>query len=142
MVLYAKDILTNDYLSFPKDTSVFVAAKAMKDMRHGFCVVGAPDQPEGIVTEWDIVSKVVAEGKDPATMTLGDVMTPKLFTVKSNQGIASVAKLMSEQGVRRMLVKDGDKVIGYITEKTVLANLEDYIDKVSTQISRLQAPWF
>ena len=142
MVLYAKDILAKDFLSFSKGTSVLEAAKEMKATKHGFAIVGSPGIPEGIVTEWDIVSKVVAEGKDPARVSLGDVMTSNLFTVKANEGIAAVAKVMSEKGVRRMLVKDGDKVIGYITEKTVLANLEDYVDKVSSQISRLQAPWF
>ena len=142
MVLYAKDILAKDFLSFPKNTPVLEAVKAMKATRHGFAIVGLPGSPEGIVTEWDVISKVVAEGKDPASVLLGDVMTTELVMVKANEGIAAVAKVMSDKGVRRMLVKDGDKVIGYITEKTVLANLEDYVDKVSAQISRLQAPWF
>jgi len=142
MVLYAKDILAKDFLSFSQDTSVFEAAKAMKESKHGFAVVGPADRPEGIVTEWDILSKVVAEGRDPPKVKLGEIMTSQLITVKANEGIASVAKIMSERGVRRMLVKEGDQVIGYITEKTVLENLEDYVDKISTQISRLQAPWF
>jgi malate dehydrogenase (oxaloacetate-decarboxylating) len=142
MVLYAKDILAKDFLSFSKGTPVLEAVKAMKGTRHGFAIVGPPANPEGIVTEWDVISKVVAEGKDPAKVTLGDVMTTDLLMVKANEGIGTVAKAMSDKGVRRMLVKDGDKVIGYITEKTVLANLEDYVDKVSAQISRLQAPWF
>ncbi|HYB45566.1 MAG TPA: CBS domain-containing protein [Nitrososphaerales archaeon] len=142
MVLYAKDILAKDFLSFSKSTSVLETVKAMKATRHGFAIVGSPENPEGIVTEWDVISKVVAEGKDPAAVLLGDVMTTELVMVKANEGIAAVAKVMSDRGVRRMLVKDGDRVIGYITEKTVLANLEDYVDKVSAQISRLQAPWF
>ena len=142
MVLYAKDILAKDFLSFSKGTSVLEAAKAMKASKHGFAVVGLQERPDGIVTEWDILSKVVAEGRDPAKVPLSEVMTTELLTVQANEGIATVAKIMSDRGVRRMLVKDDDKVIGYITEKTVLANLEDYVDKVSTQISRLQAPWF
>jgi len=142
LVLYAKDILAKDFLSFSRGTSILEAARAMKASKHGFAIVGSPNAPEGIVTEWDVVSKVVAEGKDPAVVTLGEVMTVELFTVKANEGIATVAKVMSEKGVRRMLVKDGDRVVGYITEKTVLANLEDYVDRVSAQISRLQAPWF
>jgi len=142
MVLYAKDILEKDFLSFPQSTTIFEAAKAMKASKHGFVIVGSPDNPEGIVTEWDVVAKVVAEGVDPARTTLGDVMTRELFTMNAGEGISNVAKLMSERGVRRVVVKDGGKVVGYITAKTVLANLENYVDKVSAQISRLQAPWF
>lgn len=142
MVLYAKDILEKDFLSLPQGTTILEAAKAMNASKHGFAIVGSPENPEGIVTEWDIVARVVAEGRDPARTVLGDVMTRELFTMKSNDGIATVAKLMSERGVRRVVVKDGGKVVGYITAKTVLANLEAYVDKISAQISRLQAPWF
>jgi len=51
-----------------------------------------------------------------------------------------VSQLMTERGVRRLLVKDGNRVIGFITAKTMLARMNDYIDKISAQISRLQAP--
>ena len=142
MVLYARDILEKDFLSLPQSTSILDAAKSMKASKHGFAIVGSPENPEGIVTEWDVVSKVVAEGKDPAKTTLGEVMTNEIFTMKASESISTVAKLMSERGVRRVVVKDGNKVVGYITAKTVLANLEAYVDKVSAQISRLQAPWF
>ncbi len=142
MVLYVKDILEKSFLSLSRGTSVLEAAKAMKSAQHGFAVIGSPDSPEGIVTEWDILSKVVAEGRDPSKVTLAEVMTTELLTVSANEGIAAVAQIMSERGVRRMLVKDGDRVIGYVTSKTVLANLKAYVDKISTQISRLQAPWF
>ena len=49
---------------------------------------------------------------------------------------------MNEKGVRRMLVKQGDVVVGFITSKTLLARLNEYVDRVSAQISRLQTPWF
>ena len=142
MVLYAKDILEKDFLSLSQGTSILEAAKAMNASKHGFVIVGSPEIPEGIVTEWDVVAKVVAEGRDTTRTTLGDIMTRELFTMKANESISTVAKLMSERGVRRVVIKDGGKVVGYITAKTVLANLEAYVDKVSAQISRLQAPWF
>ncbi|MDV3277457.1 MAG: CBS domain-containing protein [Nitrososphaerales archaeon] len=142
MVLYARDILQKDLLALPKETTVLEAAKTMKSARHGFVVIDSPTHPAGLVTEWDIVSKVVAEGRDPATVRLAEIMTTELFSVKASEGIAAISQMMSEKGIRRMLVKEGDQVVGYITEKTVLANLQAYVDKVSSQISRLQAPWF
>ncbi len=143
MVLYARDIVEKDFLTLSAATSVLQAAKTMNERKHGFAVVSVPsDSWAGIVTEWDIVSKVVAAGKDPASLTLGDVMTKGLVTVKSEDGISAVAELMAERGIRRVLVRQGNEVIGVITEKTVLARLKDYVDNVSSQISRLQAPWF
>jgi len=53
-----------------------------------------------------------------------------------------VSQMMTQHGIRRLIVKDGNQVIGFITSKTMLARMNDYVDKVSAQISRLQAPWF
>lgn len=142
MVLYARDIVEKDFLSLSADSTISEGAKAMKRTSHGFAIIGTPDKPEGIVTEWDILSKVVAEGRDPQTVTMGEIMSGELLSVEAGAGLAAVSQLMSERGVRRLLVRDGSHVIGYITAKTMLARMNEYVDKVSAQISRLQAPWF
>ncbi len=142
MVLYAKDIVEKDFLSLSAGTSVLEGARAMKGSRHGFAVIGDPSHPDGIVTEWDILSKVVAQGRDIGRVTLGEIMSTDLISVDAGTGISAVSQIMTEKGVRRLLVKEGEQVVGFITAKTVLARLNDYVDKVSSQISRLQAPWF
>jgi len=142
MVLYAKDIVEKEFLVVPASSTVLEGAKAMKNSHHGFALIGTPGQPQGIVTEWDILSKVVAEGRDPRSVTMGDVMSSNLLSMDASAPLSTVSQVMTERGVRRLLIKDGDKVIGFITSKTMLARMNDYVDKVSTQISRLQAPWF
>ena len=142
MVLYAKDIVEKEFLTLPADITVLEGAKAMKNSRHGFAVIGTPALTQGIVTEWDILSKVVAEGRDPQKVTMGEVMSSNLLSIDGGAPLSTVSQLMTERGVRRLMVKDGSQVIGFITSKTMLARMNDYVDKVSTQISRLQAPWF
>jgi len=142
MVLYARDIIERDFLSISAETTVLEAAKAMKASRHGFAIIGPPSSPEGMVTEWDIVSKVVAEGLDIRKVKAGEVMSKELISVDAGTGISSISQIMTEKGVRRLLVKDGGVVVGFVTSKTMLARLNDYVDKVSSQIGRLQAPWF
>src|SRR5204862_7381099 len=76
MVLYAKDIVETDFLSLPPDTSVLEAAKAMATRHQGFAVVTSPDKgPAGIVTEWGVLGKIVAEARDPAHVRLGGILT-------------------------------------------------------------------
>ena len=142
MVLYAKDIVEKGFLTISAGSTVLEGAKAMKGAHRGFAVIGSTSQPRGIVTEWDILSKVVAEGVDPRKVTMADVMSTDLLSIDAGAPLSTVAQLMSERGVRRLLVKEGDQVIGFITSKTMLARMNEYVDKVSTQISRLQAPWF
>jgi signal-transduction protein with cAMP-binding, CBS, and nucleotidyltransferase domain len=142
MVLYARDIVEKDFLSLSPSSTVLEGARAMKNSRHGFAIIGTPSNPEGIVTEWDILSKVVAEAWDPAVVTMGEIMSTDLVSIDAGAGISVVSQLMTERGVRRLLVKEGNQIIGFITAKTMLARMNEYVDKVSSQISRLQAPWF
>jgi len=142
MVLYAKEIVEKDFISLGGDTNAFESAKLMKDRKHGFVIIVTGDgKPIGIVTEWDYISKVTTEGKNPASITLKEIMSVNLVTVDSGQGIDEVAQVMTEKGIRRVLVLHQGKVIGVITAKTVLATLKAYLDTVSTQIARLQGPW-
>lgn len=143
MVLYAKDIVEKDFLSLPPTASVLEAARAMAQRHLGFTIVASPEgTPVGIVTEWDVLSKVVAQGKDPSRVLMADIMTSDLVSVGPNEGIDRVAELMAEEGMRRLLVVKDSKILGVIRAKTILARLRDYVDSISAQIARAQLPLF
>jgi len=141
MVLYARDIVEKDFLSISGTSSVLDGAREMKNSRHGFAIIGAPANPQGMVTEWDIISKVVSEGRDPRSVTMEEVMTKEILSIDASTPLSVVSQIMTEKGVRRLLVKEGNQVVGFITSKTMLARMNDYVDKISAQISRLQTPW-
>jgi len=141
MVLVAKDVVEKDFLSVPRDTNALDAARQMKAKRHGFAIIASPSGgPEGIVTEWDYLSKIVAEGKDPSSVKIGDIMTSDLVSVDANIGLDQVAELMARKGIRRVLVLKDKRVIGVITASSMLSRLKEYVDQVSSTIARLQSP--
>ena len=141
MVLVAKDIVEKEFLSLSRDTTALEGARQMKAKRHGYAIIASSTgSPEGIVTEWDYLSKIVAEGKDPSLVTLGDIMTSDLVSVDTNVGLDQVAELMAHKGIRRVLVLKDHKVIGVITAAIMLSRLKEYVDKVSSTIARLQSP--
>jgi len=141
MVLYARDIVEKDFLALSPDETVLQGARMMKQSNHGFAVIGPKKKPLGIVTEWDILAQVVAEGKDPNKVAMEEIMSKDLVFVDGRAGLAVVAQIMTQKGVRRLLVEENGVVTGVITAKEMLARMNDYVDKVSSQISRLQAPW-
>jgi signal-transduction protein with cAMP-binding, CBS, and nucleotidyltransferase domain len=142
MVLVAKDIVEKDFLSLSRSTSALEAAHQMKARSNGFVIIASGGGPEGIVTEWDFLAKIMAEGKDPAGVKLGDIMSSNLVSVDGNEGIDQVAQIMTQKGIRRVLVIADHKVLGVITAKTMLSRLKEYIDRVSSQIARLQSPMY
>ena len=143
MVLYAKDIVEPEFLSMRPQTTLLEAAKVMADRRHGFVLVtSAEGRPIGIVTEWDILAKVVAEGRDPAEVRLEELMTRSLVFVEANEGIDRVAQIMADKGIRRVLVQRDGRVIGVIRAQTIARRMRDYLDSISAQIARAQLPLF
>ena len=143
MVLYAKDILEPEFLSMRPQTSLLEAAKLMADRHHGFVIVTSPEgRPIGIVTEWDILAKVVAVARNPGQVPLEELMTRSLVYVDANEGIDRVAEIMADKGVRRVLVENDGKVLGVIRAQTIVRRMRDYIDSVSAQIARAQLPLF
>ncbi len=143
MVLVAKDIVEKEFLSLPRETMAIDAAHRMKATSHGFVIIASPGgDPEGIVTEWDILAKIVAEERDPKKVRLSDIMSSELVSVDANQGLDQVAQIMAQKGIRRVLVIKDHKVLGVITAKTMLSRLKEYVDRVSSQIARLQSPMF
>ena len=143
MVLRAKDIVETNFLSMPAQSAVLEAAKAMASRRQGFVIVASPKgMPAGILTEWDILAKVVAASRDPSAVGLEEIMTQPLVSVDPNEGIDRVAQLMAANGTRRVLVVKDGKILGVIRVRTILARMRDYIDSISAQIARTQAPLF
>jgi signal-transduction protein with cAMP-binding, CBS, and nucleotidyltransferase domain len=141
MVLIAKDIVEKEFLSLSRETTALEAARQMRAKKHGYAIVASSaGSPEGIVTEWDYLSKIVAEGRDPSHVKLGDIMTSDLVSVDANVGLDQVAELMAHKGIRRVLVLKDRKVIGVITAAIMLSRLKEYVDKVSSTIARLQSP--
>ncbi len=141
MVLVAKDIVEKEFLSLSRETTALEAARQMKAKRHGYAIIASSvGSPEGIVTEWDYLSKIVAEGRDPSHVRLGDIMTSDLVSVDANVGLDQVAQLMAQKGIRRVLVLKDHRVIGVITAAIMLSRLKEYVDKVSSTIARLQSP--
>src|SRR6266700_6492095 len=121
MVLVAKDIVEKEFLSLSRETTALEGARQMKARRHGYAIIASSTgSPEGIVTEWDYLSKIVAEGKDPSHVKLGDIMTSDLVSVDSNVGLDQVAQLMTEKGIRRVLVLKDRKEIGTSTPPIIL----------------------
>src|SRR3989442_10108585 len=104
MVLYAKDILEPEFISMRPQTSLLEAAKLMADRHHGFVIVTSPEgRPIGIVTEWDILAKVVAVAPKPPQVTLEEIMTKSPLYVHANESIHPLAENIADKRGRRGL---------------------------------------
>ena len=92
----------------------------MRDDRVGALLVEWNGEIVGIVTEWDIIEKVVAHGKDFTTTTAKDVMTSPTNSIQATNSLQNALEIMKGLGVRHLVVREAEKVIGIVTLRDLL----------------------
>lgn len=85
----------------------------------------AEGQPYGIITKRDVVSKVVASGKDPSTVKVAQVMSRPVLTVPPSSTLRECSRLMAKAGVRRLPVFTGGQPVGIISDTDIFAAVEE-----------------
>jgi len=108
----------------PEDT-VLTAVRKMAGERKGSVLVardGLLKECLGIVTTGQIFLRVFAEGRDPAAVSVQEIMTPgPLVSIDLNASTAEAARLMREHNIRRLPVLKDGALVGIITSKDLLA---------------------
>jgi CBS domain-containing protein len=115
-----KAICECDVVTVDKEASIHDTAKIMKKYNVGNVVVVDSiennNKPIGIITDRDIVIKIVADEGDAKQICAGDAMSEDLLVLKSYQGIQEALDMMSAKGVRRApIINDENKLVGIAT---------------------------
>jgi len=116
------------------DTSAFEAAKIMKKRKIGNVIVVKNKHPVGILTESDILKKVVAEGKNAKQVKVENIMSAPLIVIEPYVTLEEAMKTMSKCNVRRLPVVEKNKLIGIIT-------LRD-ISRISPVLHEISREWY
>lgn len=111
-----REVMTPNPISLSDSTPVLDAAQAMRDSNIGDVIVlDQSDELCGIVTDRDIVVRVLAEGKDPQATSLSEICSSDVQTLSPNDAVGDAVRLMREKAVRRLPVVEGGKPIGIVS---------------------------
>lgn len=158
LVKRVRDVAEPDFVCLPEDMLVGEAVKVMRDKDVSSILVSKPDKridshdgtsflvlsPKryvGILTERDILYRVMAENRGPYKVTLGHIMSSPLVTINENASVREAIALMESKHIRRLPVvnEEGD-VIGVVTLKTVIGNMPSHnINLAEIESSRTTA---
>lgn len=139
----ASEICNREVDIVQRDSNVHEAAKLMRQHHVGDVVVvderkGVP-VPVGIVTDRDQVVEIMAPGLLQMVITVGDIMAPKLVTVKDSTGIYEAIQYMRAEGVRRLPVVDSNGgLIGILTLDDLLELLAEEMLELSKLVKHEQ----
>jgi CBS domain-containing protein len=119
MVPRVRDLMTSEVVTVEPQTSIVEAARRMIQQEKGPLPVVEGDRPIAMVTDRDIIARVVAEGRDPNSLAVRDIATHALVTIGPDQAVEEAFRLMAEHQLDRILVVEGDRLVGIISEADI-----------------------
>lgn len=128
--MLVKDIMSSPVITIDENTSVNRAAQLMEKHNLGCIIVTSKkgEKPLGIITERDLVTRVLAKNAKPSKLTAKEVMTSPLITVKPDETLSEAARRMSRLNIRRMGVVYKGNLVGVVSSKDILAITPELIE--------------
>jgi signal-transduction protein with cAMP-binding, CBS, and nucleotidyltransferase domain len=127
--LLVKDVMTSPAgVVLESATANKVAALMDKDA-YGCIIVTTKDgKPIGIITERDLVVRVLAKNKKPDTVKANKVMTAPVMTIEPDVTISEAARRMSRLDIRRLAVMYKEKLVGIVSSKDILGVMPELLE--------------
>jgi CBS domain-containing protein len=118
--LAVRDVMTRTVVTATPAMSAAEAGKKMVENRVGNILIVEKGRPVGIVTESDMVAKVISKNVKPGSIKLEQLMSQPLITTKSSDDINDAVLMMAQKKIRRLPVIDDGALVGIITDADVI----------------------
>lgn len=114
------DAMTSNVLTVGPKTSVAEAAVLMSRYKIGSLIIKSNSKPEGLITESDIISKVVSKDIKASKITIGELMSKNLISIHPGCELNEAARIMAKNNIRRLPVVNEGVLVGILTSSDVL----------------------
>jgi CBS domain-containing protein len=115
-----RDVMVGNVVTGERSMTATEAAKRMIQNEVGPLPIVEGDRPVAMVTDRDLTARVVAEGRDPNSVTIGDIATTDLVTISPDQDVTQARELMAQHQLDRLLVVvEGNRLAGIISEADI-----------------------
>lgn len=119
-LLEVKDVMTYPAITEDEDVSIAAISKCMKRSGISSVIITKEGNPVGVVTDRDIVIKVILKNRNPDTVKAKEIMTSPLVTIEVDASIMGACKVLIEKGIRRLLVIDDGELVGIVSLRNIL----------------------
>lgn len=138
VVVKVRDLMTENIVSVDAEETVIQAARLMSEKELSSVLVKRQGELTGIITDRDIITKVVSKGLDPTKVRIGEVMTSPLMTISEDASVEEAAKNMAEHNIRRLVVERDHQKVGIIAESDMI-RIEPELHFLIRERSKLEA---
>ena len=118
--MIVRDIMAKNIKTVKPDDTVHTAVVKMNKFDIGSVIVVSSGRPVGIITETNVMQRIVEPRMDPATVWTKDIMSSPLTTIDENSAVEEAAKIMAEKKINRLPVMKGEKLVGLISSSDIV----------------------
>jgi CBS domain-containing protein len=115
MAVLVKDVMSRPAITVDAEKSAKFAGELMRKNRKGFLVVIQNSNPIGVLSDSDLINKIVAKGKDSNAFVVKQLMSEPLITVAPGEDVMEAVKKMKKNNIHRLPVVDREKVVGVLS---------------------------
>ncbi|MEM3765519.1 MAG: CBS domain-containing protein [Candidatus Bathyarchaeia archaeon] len=127
-IVLVRDVMSKNVRVVRPDSSAKEVVATMNKFGIGSIVVVQGERPVGIITERDILRRIVEPCLAPETLTARQIMTSPVVTIDENASVNEAAKLMAKKGIKRLLVtRNNDELVGIITFTDIVTKVPDML---------------
>jgi signal-transduction protein with cAMP-binding, CBS, and nucleotidyltransferase domain len=112
--------MVSKVITITKDSTVEEAVRLMNEQEIGCLIVTDNKKAQGILTERDLLKRVLAKSKDPKKTKVEEVMSTPLISVEPNAEIGDVSRTMFQKNIKKMPIVRKDKLLGLVTLTDIL----------------------
>jgi CBS domain-containing protein len=139
MSLKVEDAMGKEVITVDEDSSVKEAADVMNKFEIGCLIAVRKGKAIGIITERDLLKRVIAEGKDTSKTKVKDIMTSPLVVAEPAMELEDAVKLMFQMKIKKLPVVDNKRLVGLVT-LTDIARFQPQMIKILKQLAQRQSP--
>jgi CBS domain-containing protein len=110
-----RELMVTNVITVDKDATVQLAAGTMNKRRIGCLVTVDEEGVKGILTERDMLVRVLEAGRDPKTTRVSDVMTQSIIFGKPNMQLFEATRLMFQNGIKKLPILEDHRLVGIVT---------------------------
>jgi len=127
-IVLVRDVMSKSVRVVRPDSSVKEVVATMNKFDIGSIVVVQGERPVGIITERDILRRIVEPCLAPETLTARQVMSSPVITIDENASIDEAARLMAKKGIKKLLVtRNNDQLVGILTFTDIVTKVPEML---------------
>ncbi|MCL4343940.1 MAG: CBS domain-containing protein [Nitrososphaerota archaeon] len=130
-----REVMTSPVISAHPEDNIKDVSKKMVESKVGSVIIVKDDKPLGVVTDGDIIKKVVSMDLTPSSVMASQIMTSPLITIKAESYIMDAAKLMNKYGIKRLGVTYKNELVGVISMTDIIYLFPGLMDVASEKMS-------